>query len=235
MPTPVNIAGYVRGEMVQSILSDIRDPSQEKSHMATVTESSSTLWSAPATDYAILEAMSNDLLYEVVDNQVRELPPMGIEEALIASTLFRILSPFTWTSGLGRVVSEALFLLTPTQKRQRRPDLAYVSFQRWPRGRRVPSADAWEVVPTLAIEVVSPTNFANGVLEKIEDYFQSGVERVWVIYPTVAKLYDYDSPSSVRILTRDQSLDGGALLPGFQLPLVELFESEGLGEELPAQ
>jgi Uma2 family endonuclease len=202
--------------------------------MSTVTESSSTLFSAPATDLAILEAMKNDLLYEVVDNQVRELPPMGIEEALIASTLFRILGPFTWTAGLGRVVSEALFLLTPTQKRQRRPDLAYVSFQRWPRGRRVPSAEAWEVVPTLAIEVVSPTNFANGVLEKIEDYFLSGVERVWVIYPTVAKLYDYDAPSSVRILTRDQTLVGGDLLPGFQLPLTELFENEGSGEEVTA-
>ncbi len=202
--------------------------------MATVTESSSTLWSAPATDNAILEAMRNDLLYEVVDNQVRELPPMGVEEGLLASTLMRILSPFAWNAGLGEVVSEILFLLIAAKKRQRRPDLAFVSFQRWPRGRRVPSAAAWEVVPNLAIEVVSPTNFANEVLEKIDDYFLSGVERVWVIYPTVAKLYDYNSPSSVRILTREQTLEGGALLPGFQLPLAELFEDEGSGEEMPA-
>ena len=142
--------------------------------MATVTESSTTLWSAPATDNAILEAMRNDLLYEVVDNQVRELPPMGVEEGLLASTLMRILSPFTWTAGLGEVVSEVLFLLIDAKKRQRRPDLAFVSFQRWPRGRRVPSSAAWEVVPNLAIEVVSPTNFANEVLEKIEDYFLAG-------------------------------------------------------------
>ncbi len=46
--------------------------------MATATEPGTTLWSAPATDHAILEAMQNDLLYEVVDGQVRELPPMGI-------------------------------------------------------------------------------------------------------------------------------------------------------------
>ena len=202
--------------------------------MATVTESSSTLWSAPATDNAILEAMRNDLLYEVVDNQVRELPPMGVEEGLLASTLMRILSNFAWSAGLGEVVSEILFLLIAAKKRQRRPDLAFVSFQRWPRGRRVPSAAAWEVVPNLAIEVVSPTNFANDVLEKIEDYFLSGVERVWVIYPTVAKLYDYDSPESVCILTRDKTLEGGALLPGFQLPLAELFENDDSGEEAPA-
>ena len=200
--------------------------------MATVM-SSSTLWSAPATDNAILEAIRNDLLYEVVDNQVRELPPMGIESGLIAAALMRILSNFAWTAGLGLVVTEMLFLLIPPKKLQRRPDLALVSFQRWPQGRRVPSAAAWEVVPNLAIEIVSPSNFPNEVLEKIEDYFLAGVERVWVIYPTVGKLYDYDAPSSVHILTRDQTLEGGALLPGFQLPLSELFGTDRSGEEAP--
>ena len=147
----------------------------------------------------------------------------------------RILSHFRLDRGPGQGrVGDALPLDRRPRNCQRRPDLAFVSFQRWPRGRRVPSAAAWEVVPNLAIEVVSPTNFANDMLEKIEDYFLSGVERVWVIYPTVAKLYDYDSPSSVRILTRDQTLEGGTLLPGFQLPLSELFENDGAGEEMPA-
>jgi Uma2 family endonuclease len=229
------IGGSVLGRMVQSIAFRIGNRSQENPHMATVTESSSSLWSAPATENAILEAMRNDILYEVVDHQVRELPPMGVEEGLIASRLWRLMSPFAWTAGLGEVVSEILFLLIAVKKLQRRPDLAFVSFQRWPRGRRVPSAAAWEVVPNLAIEVVSPTNFANDVLEKIEDYFLSGVERVWVIYPTVAKLYDYDSPSSVRVLTREQTLEGGTLLPGFQLPLAELFENDGAsGAEMQA-
>ena len=134
--------------------------------MATVTESSPTLWSAPATDHAIIEALGNDLLYEVVNNQVRELPPMGIEEGWLASTLMRILGPFAWGGGLGEVVSEILFLLIAGKKLQRRPDLAFVSFQRWPRDRRVPNAAAWDVVPNLAIEVISPTNFANDTLEK---------------------------------------------------------------------
>jgi Uma2 family endonuclease len=110
--------------------------------MATVTELPATLWSAPATDAAILEAMRNDLLYEVVNGQVRELPPTGVEPVLLAATLIRILSNFAWTAGLGRVVSEMLFLLNPAKKLHRRPDLALVSFQRWPRGRRVPNTPA---------------------------------------------------------------------------------------------
>ena len=62
------------------------------------------------------------------------------------------------------------------------------------------------------------------MIEKIDDYFASGVRRVWVIYPLYAKFYDYESPTSVRILTRYDTLGGGEVLPGFQLPLSELFE-----------
>jgi hypothetical protein len=81
--------------------------------MATVTEATSTLWSAPATDLAIIEAVRNDVLYEVVDDKFRELPPMGVEEGVLAATLFRLLSQFAWTAGVGRVVSSD----APTRRR----------------------------------------------------------------------------------------------------------------------
>jgi Uma2 family endonuclease len=190
------------------------------------TVSSSPLPPSPASDAALLEAIQHDVRFEVVDDQIRELPPMGAEEALLASTLFRLLSPVAWNAGVGQVVSEVLFLLTPQKNLQRRPDLAMVSFKRWPRDRRRPKTVSWEVVPNLVVEVVSPTNYANEVAERLEDYFRSGVERAWVVFPTVSKLYDYDSRNTVRILSRDQTLEGGALLPGFQLPLSELFEDE---------
>jgi Uma2 family endonuclease len=174
---------------------------------------------------AIPDAFINgDILYEVVDNQVRELPPMSAREALFASTLIRYMSQFAWNGGFGQVVSEMLFLLVAAKNLQRRPDLALISFDRWPRGKPAPGTNAWEVVPDLAIEVISPTNGANEMIEKIDDYFASGVRRVWVIYPLHAKFYDYESPTSVRILTRPDTLAGGEVLPGFQLPLSELFE-----------
>ena len=168
--------------------------------------------------------IDGDILYEVVDNQIRELPPMSARETLFASSLFRFLGPFAWNNGLGQVASEMLFLLSAARNLQRRPDLAFVSFDNWPRGKLVPGTNAWEVVPDLAIEVISPTNGANEIIEKIDDYFACGVRRVWVVYPLFAKFYDYDSPTSVHILTRFDILDGGQVLPGFQLPLSELFE-----------
>ena len=145
----------------------------------------------------------------------------------------RTLSRIAWTAGLCRGVSEMLVLLAPAKKLQR-PNLALVSSRRWPLCRRVPNTAAWEVVPNLAIEVSSPTNFANDTLEKFEHYFLSGVERVWVVYPTVAKPCDYES-SSIRILARDQTLDGGTWLAGFHLPMAEFFENEAPGDEVPGR
>ena len=132
---------------------------------------------------------------------------------------------------LGRVVSETLFLLDASRGLKRRPDLAFVSVERWPRGRRVPRAECWEVVPDLAVEFVSLTNSADQVLEKVEEYFRSSVRLVWVVYPSTNKVYVYDSPTSVRILQVGDDLDGGTVLPGFRLALAELFQLEAEQDE----
>jgi Uma2 family endonuclease len=187
---------------------------------------SSSPMTAPTTRVGTLEPVDEDILYEVVDNQIQEVPPMSARETDLASTLIRILSAFAWNAGLGRVQMEMLFLIIPVKNLQRRPDLSFVSYKRWPRDRRVPKTSAWDVVPNLAIEVVSPTNTANEVMNKTKEYFEAGVERVWVIYPEFASIYNYDSPTSVQILTRNQTLDGATVLPGLQFPLTELFEDE---------
>jgi Uma2 family endonuclease len=168
--------------------------------------------------------LNGDVLYEVVDNEFRELPPMSACETQFASNLVRIVSNHAWNASQGLVQAEMLFLIDNSRNLQRRPDVSFVSFQRWPKGKPVPGTQAWEVVPDLAVEIISPTNGANEVLGKVEDYFACGVQRVWVIYPLFSKVYDYASATSVRILTRAERLSGGDVLPGFELPLSDLFE-----------
>lgn len=174
--------------------------------------------------------LGGDVLYEVVGNEIRELPPMGARESGLTSYLHELLAPFTRKNQLGLSYMEMLFLIGGPRNLQRRPDVSYVSFQRWPKGKPVPATNAWDVVPDLAVEIVSPTNGANEIIEKVEDYFTCGVRRVWVLYPLVSKVYDYASPTSVRILTRAEILPGGELLPGFELPLAELFEEAAPAE-----
>ena len=83
---------------------------------------------------------------------------MGSFQCLVAAWLVRLMNTSAEVSRLGRVVPEALFLLDPGRNLKRRPDVAFVSYERWPRRSPMPTGDAWEVVPDLAVEVVSPSN-----------------------------------------------------------------------------
>jgi Uma2 family endonuclease len=168
----------------------------------------------------------NEMLYEVVDGQRVELPPMGARESHLAMSLAGFLWSFARAQRRGRVETEMLFLLDVKTDLERRPDVAFVSYERWPRERPVPTSAAWQVCPNLAVEVVSPTNTAPEVLRQVREYFQSGAQRVWVVYPDEEQVYVYSSPTSIRVLDRTGELDGEEVLPGFRLLLSEVFEQE---------
>jgi len=120
-----------------------------------------------------------------------------------------------------------IFDLRPHVDSERRPDVAFVSFDRWARDRRLPRMRSWAVVPDLAIEIVSLTNSADEVAGKLEEYFKAGMRQVWVVYPGQSKIYVYTSTTAVRVLAPGDDLDGGDVLPGFRLSVRELFEQAG--------
>ncbi|MGC8641528.1 MAG: Uma2 family endonuclease [Isosphaeraceae bacterium] len=169
--------------------------------------------------------VSGDILYEVIDGQIEE-KVIGSYETGIASVLIRVLAPFASTNRLGQVFSEMLFRINIAKDLQRRPDLAFVSHARWPYNRRPPRGSFWDMVPDLAIEVVSPTNSAFQVQKKIHSYFEAGVVQVWVIYPDEKEVYVYASPTRITVLQVGQDIEGGDLLPGFRLPVANLFEDD---------
>jgi Uma2 family endonuclease len=179
---------------------------------------------SPPINQGVVQTSDEDVLYEVVDDQVVELAPTGAYEVWIASVLGAHLATFVTEHQLGRAVQEMLFDLTVATGRKRRPDVAFVSFSRWPLTRRIPRTEAWEVVPNLAVEVISRTDSVDYIVDKIAEYFQAGVERVWVVFPSQEQVCVYESPTTVHILTRTDELSGDPIVPLFRLPLVELFE-----------
>ena len=164
-----------------------------------------------------------DVLYEVIDGEEVEKPFMGAFGYLIAGILSLELGIHVKHRGLGRVVPEALFRLNPEEKRMRRPDVAYVSYDRWARDRKVNSANGWEVVPDLAVEVVSPTDCAVEVIAKAREYQAAGVAQIWLIYSNVREVHVFGNGLQIRVIGPTEAIDGGDLLPGFRLPLAELF------------
>src|SRR5438309_1127876 len=146
-------------------------------------------------------AAEEERLYEVVDGERREVDRMGAFETVLASALAYYLGPFALQHKLGVVVTETLFVLDAQRNLRRRPDVAFVSYPRW-RDDRVPRAEAWDVVPDLAVEVISPTNLAEEIDDKITDYFAAGVRLVWVLFPASGRVCAYQSPERVVGLER---------------------------------
>jgi Uma2 family endonuclease len=166
-----------------------------------------------------------DGLYEVVDGQIVE-KTLGAYEVDITNLFKDLLAVFAAQHGLGRVHMETLFLIDSARGLKRRPDLAFLSRDRWPIGRRAPRKDAWDVIPDLAIEVVSPSKSASEIVLKVADYFRAGVRAVWVIYPMESTAHVFESASTCQIISKEGILEGGEVLPGFQLPLTTLFADE---------
>ncbi len=169
----------------------------------------------------------DDPCYEVVRGARVEPPPMAISAATVAFELGHHLALHTKAQSIGRVQVEMLFLIDEADNTRRRPDVSFVSFDRWPRETRVPRGAAWRVAPDLAVEVVSPNDLAEDALLKIRDYFDAGVRSVWVVYPELRVIHIFDSFTSIRVLSGEDALDGGAIVPGFRLPLASLFEDLG--------
>jgi len=171
--------------------------------------------------------------YEVVAGQFVEEPPLGAREVWIASEMTEAFILFNAGKQLGKMYEEMLFVLKAHPRLRRRPDLAFVSAERWPVNKPAPPGAAWDVVPDLVVEIISPTDHVDDLMSKIEEYFAAGVRLVWVVYPSVRKLYAYETPNSIQILDAGDTLSGGEILVGFQMPLSRIFVEDS-GESGPA-
>lgn len=175
---------------------------------------------------------ASEVLYEVIDGQVVELPPMGSLQEFMANFLHLKLGGFVLERRLGHGLMEVLFDMTEQVGRKRRPDVAFLSAERWPLAKPIPETDGIKAVPNLAVEIVSPSNTWEEVREKTKEYFRAGVERVWVISAAQREAHVYDGPISVRVLVEEDDLTDD-MLPGFRLPLSELFAFSGPSKEQP--
>lgn len=164
-----------------------------------------------------------DALYEVVDGQVVEIPSMSAYASLVATMLAGELLNYLRTNPIGRVIVENLFILEPVRDLRRRPDLAFVSVERWPADRPIPEEGDLDVVPDIAVEVLSPNDLIAVVMRKLREYFALGVREVWLVDPLMRQISGYTSPTQVRIHDENAELGGGPLLPGFRVPVGPLF------------
>jgi Uma2 family endonuclease len=168
-------------------------------------------------------------LYELIDGVLVE-KPTGYYESRLALLLGHFLEAFLATHDLGIVLgADAALRLMPG--RIRIPDLAFVGWNHFP-GRLLPSERIPDLVPDLAVEVMSESNTESEMAHKLREYFAAGVQLVWYVYPENRTVSVYTSPTAVQVITESETLDGGSVLPGFQLPIQEWFQRAGARREV---
>lgn len=145
----------------------------------------------------------------------------GFRESVLAVALISVLNELVRRQNLGLVTGES-GTMQIFGGLVRIPDVAYVSWDRTPDGR-VPQDPAPELVPDLAVEVLSESNTPGEMRRKRREYFEAGVRLVWEIDPRTRTAAVYTDPERQETLSKDQAPDGGDVLPGFTLPLRDLF------------
>ena len=174
-----------------------------------------------ATERDVLDvAEREDRLCELKDGVLVE-KVMGYGESILAVFVARRLGNFVSARNLGHVTGEqGMVRLFPGLIRI--PDVAFASWERFPERRWAGEAIP-DVVPDLAVEVLSDSNTELEMKMKLGEYFSAGVRQVWLVEIGSRTVTVFEAVDKFVTLHENASLNGGNILPGFTLSLTELF------------
>jgi Uma2 family endonuclease len=162
-------------------------------------------------------------LFELVEGTLVE-KVMGFRESLVGQKLARAIGLFAEDTHKLGVVSGEGGMMKFLGTLVRIPDVAFVAWDRFP-NRRVPEAKVPELVPNLVVEVLSQGNTVLEMERKLKEYFLTGVDLVWFVDLETRTVKVFTSPDDSTLLTTADTLTGGAVLPGFAVPVADLFST----------
>ena len=168
----------------------------------------------------------NDGRYELVDGKVVELAPANEEHGEVASNINGAFHNYSRQNPVGRASVETGFRLRSNPDTVRGPDVSF-SLSRRPGGR--PRSNVFpSIAPDIAVEVISPSNTAAQVRRKVAEYLAAGSKRVWVVRSTTRRnprcVTVHRDDGTTVTYTGDDVITDEELLPGFSLPLSDIFD-----------
>jgi Uma2 family endonuclease len=175
-------------------------------------------------DYAALDEPEG-VRYELSEGELLMTPSPSFFHNDLRDELNSRLRAFVRQRKLGKVIAEIDFKLGG--ETVRRPDVAFISAQRL-RGIDL-NAVPLPIAPDLALEIVSPNDRADDLLLKVSQYLAAGVRAVWLLYPNTRLAYRYLAGKlepEVRSAEASHTFEEPELLPGFSIPLDQVFECE---------
>ena len=170
----------------------------------------------------LFELPPDNLRHELVRGEHITMPPTGDLHGARTGRITLRVGDFVDKNDLGMFFgAETGFILARRPDTVRAPDFAYLSKARLAKqgltGKFYPGA------PDLAVEVLSPSDTASEVLEKIDEWLGAGTRLVWVVDPEKKTVTVYAPKRQPQTLRINDQLPGEDVLPGFQLSVAEIF------------
>jgi len=174
-------------------------------------------------DVAVLptELPSGTVDYELDDGRlVIMVPPGDLHGALQAEIVAELINQGQ-RQGHGKARSEVGIVLRRNPDRLVAADAAFIANRSLPL-RHAPEGYL-ETVPDLIVEIRSKNDTAAAVQQKVDEYLTAGARVVWVIDPGAKTVASHHAGEPVRVFTEADTLTLGDVIPGFQLPVANLF------------
>ncbi|MGO9114549.1 MAG: Uma2 family endonuclease [Thermoguttaceae bacterium] len=181
----------------------------------------STLSKIEMTAEDFLQLADDGLRHELIKGELTSMPPSGSEHGYETIWIGRIVSTYILDHDLGFPFgAEAGFILGRGPDTVRAPDFAFIRKDRIPDGR-VPKG-FFPGAPDLAVEVLSPSDRAVEVEDKIQEWLDVGTQQVWVVnlHRRTLTVHRRDQPP--QVLRADDTIEGGELLPDFRAKVAQL-------------
>ena len=164
-----------------------------------------------------------DRSLELVEGEIIEMPKAGGLHGQITMLLSVKIGNHVIENGLGIVTAaETGFILERNPDGRdtvRALDIAFLSRANAP---AVLPDHLVDVAPDLAVEVISPSNKVADMHRKIRQLLAAGTALVWIVHPET-RTVEVHTRSGATTLEEDDTLSGGDVLPGFEIPVRDIF------------
>ena len=157
--------------------------------------------------------------YELVDGEI-EVSPAGMYHAEIVIKIIHILATYLDDHPIGKIYGDNVGLIFPNRN-LRSPDVSFIKIEKLPGG--ISPVTFGEMVPDLAVEVLSPDDRPSRLAQKIGEFLEFGVPLVWVVDPQTQTVTAYRSFSQTQQFTARDTITAEPVLPGFSCLVSRFF------------
>jgi len=184
-----------------------------------------SLWTAPEGTFTIEEFQRLPLegrRWELLDGAVIQMEMHGARTSLLTGRLLVLIHQHVKEQGFGKTLGPGCgFRLWPDHETVRVTDISVTYHD------RIPDKDAWDdyprVAPDLTVEVFSPFERLATAIGRIAMFLQAGTRLIWFVAPETRTVMLFHPDIAPIMLEAGDTLEGGDVLPGFSVPVTEIF------------